>query len=125
MTSGVPILTAEYFDAILYNLGAALTISIPAQTITVDIAGDYRINWVFNVQCSLPSANLHFDISVDGTPAGHFDVFMKNKDLPISSAGSFTIPGLTGGEVLTLDMELDKTATVTRFGQQVGISKIA
>jgi hypothetical protein len=124
MLAATPVLSADYFDAILYNLGSAMTISIPAQTVTIDIDGDYRINWLFNVQCDVPNVGLHFDISLNGTPVGHFDVFLSTKNTPVSAGGTATIPGLVDTDVLTLDIETDKACNLTRFAQEVGYTKI-
>jgi len=125
MVAATPVVTAEYFDAIEYNLGGAMTISIPAQTIVIDIAGGYQINWLFNASCDVPQTTLHFDILIDGTPFGTgFDVFMKTKNAPVSSGGTLLIPGLLGTEVLTLNMVTNKSCNLTRSAQRVGISKV-
>lgn len=125
MVANVPVVTAEYFDAIEYNLGAAMTISIPAQTIVIDIAGGYQLNWLFNAAADVPQVNLHFDILIDGTPFGPgFDVFLKTKNASVSSGGTLLLPGLLGTEVLTLNMMTNKSCNLTRSAQRVGISKV-
>ena len=125
MTAGVPIAPADFFSVILYNIGSSLTPSIPAQTVTVNTTGSYRLNYLFNAQSNTPNTTFLFDVVVNGTPLGFpVENFLGKKDTPVSFGGQFVIPGLTATDVLTLWIQSDKNATVQRFGQEIGISLV-
>lgn len=125
MTVGVPIEPADFFSVIRYNLGTAFTVSIPGQSVTINTTGSYRINYFFNAQSDAPNTTFLFDISVDGTPLGVPIVnFLPKKDTPVSFSGQFVVPGITATDILTLWIQSDKSATVQRFGQEIGISLV-
>ena len=125
MTAGVLLEPADYFDTIVYNRGTALTISIPAQTVTVNTNGSYRIFYNYTAESTAPNTTLLFDIAINGTPTGSpVQLFMAKKDTPVSQSGTLTIPGIVATDVLTLCIEVDKTCTLTRGNQEVGISLI-
>ena len=125
MTVGVPIEPADFFSVIRYNLGTAFTVSIPGQSATINTTGSYRINYLFNAQADTPNIMFLFDVAMDGTPLGvPLQNFLPKKDTPVSFSGQFVIPGITATDVLTLWIQSDKTATVQRFGQEIGISLV-
>lgn len=125
MTAGVPIEPADFFAAVKYNIGTALTPSIPAQTVTVNTTGSYRINYFYNAQSTQPNTTLLFDIAMNGTPLGvPIESFLPKKDTLVSFSGQFVVPGITATDVLTLWIQADKTCTMQRFNQEIGISLV-
>lgn len=125
LTAGVPVEPADFFSVVLYNIGSSLTPSVPGQTATVNTTGSYRFNYFFNAQSTQPNTTLLFDIAVDGTPLGAPIVsFMGKKDTPVSFSGQFVVPGITAAEVLSLWIQADKSCTIDRFNQEIGISLV-
>lgn len=125
LTAGVAVEPADFFSVVLYNTGTALTPAIPGQTITVNTTGSYRVNYFFNAQSTTPNTTLSFDIAVNGTPLGAPILnFLGKKDTSFSFSGQFVVPGITATDVLTLWIQADKSATIQRFSQEIGISLV-
>ena len=125
LTAGVPVEPADFFSVVLYNIGSSLTPSIPAQTVVANTTGSYRFNYFYNAQSTQPNTTLLFDIAVNGTPLGApISSFMPKKDTSVSFSGQFVVPGITATDVLTLCIEADKSCTVQRFNQEIGISLV-
>ncbi len=123
MVAATPVEPASYFDALVYNLGTALTPSIPGQTVTINTDGHYRINWAFTAQSNVTATQLSFDVAINGTPTGSPVVLqLPVAGTPLRFSGSLVIPGLVATDVLTLWIETDKTCQLNRGNQAVGIS---
>jgi hypothetical protein len=123
MTAAVAVEPADFFSNVLYNLGTALTPSIPAQTVVANTTGSYRFNYLYWAKSTVPNTKLDFDIAINGTPLGVPIInLLKTKDTRYTFQGQFVVPGITATDILTLWIKTDKTCTLTRGGQEIGIA---
>ena len=113
-SNGVPVDPFEFFDTEALNTGTAFTVSIPAQSLTINEAGNYQgqFNWVVNsatdndIDCIIRT-------KVNGVVVETNTWNSGTTDYDTTWANYVYFPGLSAADVITLEIELNKDADLT------------